>query len=115
MTGRTGPGRDAGAPRSVAEPAPSLGATRRPDTGRVRERVARDAPVAVRRATVADLPTVVELRLALLRENGDHPIYGQLRVDARDRAYDVFGAQLRSPHEVMFLAESEGEVVGIFR
>jgi GNAT superfamily N-acetyltransferase len=69
----------------------------------------------VRRASVADLPTVVELRLALLRENGDHPVYGQLRADARDRAYEVFGAQLRSPHEVMFLAESEGEVVGILR
>src|SRR5256885_804334 len=44
------------------------------------------ATVSVRRATLADLPTIVELRLALLRENGDHPVYGQLRTDARERA-----------------------------
>ena len=71
--------------------------------------------VTVRRATLGDLPTVVDLRLALLRENGDHPVYGQLRADARERAYDVFGAQLRSPNEVMFLAEMRGAVVGILR
>jgi GNAT superfamily N-acetyltransferase len=69
----------------------------------------------VRRASLADLPTIVDLRLALLRENADHPVYGQLRRDARERAFDVFGAQLRSPHEVMFLAESNGTVVGILR
>jgi ribosomal protein S18 acetylase RimI-like enzyme len=69
----------------------------------------------VRRATSADLPVVVELRLALLRENGEHPIYGRLRADARRRAYDVFGAQLRSSHEIIFLAEQTGSVVGILR
>ena len=71
--------------------------------------------VTVRRAALGDLPTVVDLRLALLRENGDHPVYGQLRADARERAYDVFGAQLRSPNEAMFLAEMRGSVVGILR
>jgi len=71
--------------------------------------------IAVRRATSADLPVVVELRLALLRENGEHPIYGRLRADARRRAYDVFGAQLRSSHESIFLAEQGGSVVGILR
>lgn len=71
--------------------------------------------IAVRRATLADLPIVVELRLALLRENPDHPIYGRLRADARDRAYEIFGAQLRSAHEVMFLADRGGEIVGILR
>ena len=71
--------------------------------------------VTVRRASLGDLPTVVDLRLALLRENGDHPVYGQLRADARERAYDVFGAQLRSPNEAMFLAEMRGAVVGILR
>src|SRR5437764_6009510 len=59
--------------------------------------------ISVRRATLGDLPIIVELRLALLRENADHPVYGQLRADARERAYDVFGAQLRSPQEIMFL------------
>lgn len=69
----------------------------------------------VRRATLRDLPTIVDLRLALLRENGDHPVYGRLRADARERAYDVFGAQLRSPNEIMYLAEVAGAVVGILR
>ena len=71
--------------------------------------------LTVRRATLSDLPTIVDLRLALLRENGDHPVYGQLRADARERAYHVFGAQLRSSNEVMFLAELRGTVVGILR
>jgi ribosomal protein S18 acetylase RimI-like enzyme len=71
--------------------------------------------LTVRAATLGDLPIIVDLRLALLRENADHPVYGQLRADARQRAYDVFGAQLRSAHEVMFLAEARGAVVGILR
>jgi GNAT superfamily N-acetyltransferase len=71
--------------------------------------------ITVRRAALADLPIIVDLRLALLRENGDHPVYGRLRADARERAYDVFGAQLRSSNEVMFLAEVAGAVVGILR
>jgi GNAT superfamily N-acetyltransferase len=71
--------------------------------------------VTVRRATIRDLPTVVDLRLSLLRENGDHPVYGRLRADARERAYYVFGAQLRSSNEVMFLAEVDRTVVGILR
>ena len=69
----------------------------------------------VRTATDADLPTIVEMRLALLRNHPDHPIYGRLRHDARERAYAVFGSQLRSPNEAMFLAERDGEVVGILR
>ena len=79
------------------------------------EQTAAARQVTVRRAALADLPTVVELRLALLRENDDHPVYGQLRADARERAYDVFEAQLRSPNEVVFLAELRGSVVGILR
>jgi GNAT superfamily N-acetyltransferase len=71
--------------------------------------------LSVRRATLADLPTVVELRVALLREHPEHLVYGRLRPDARERAYDVFGAQLRSTNEVMLLAERDGVVVGILR
>ena len=71
--------------------------------------------LAVRRATLADLPTVVELRVALLREHPEHLVYGRLRPDARERASEVFGAQLRSAHEVMLLAERDGVVVGILR
>lgn len=96
------------ASRTVARDVGPLGPGRRRDDGT-------PEPLLVRRATLADLPTVVELRLALLRENDDHPVYGQLRADARDRAYDLFGAQLRSAHEAMFLAECGGEIVGILR
>jgi len=77
-------------------------------------RDAREA-IPIRRATVADLPTVVELRVALLREHPEHLVYGRIRPDARERAFEVFGAQLRSAHEVMLLAEREGAVVGILR
>jgi GNAT superfamily N-acetyltransferase len=69
----------------------------------------------VREATPRDLPTVVELRLALLHEHPDHPIYGQLRRDAAARARELFAAQLRSPIEVIFLAEQDGEAIGILR
>jgi GNAT superfamily N-acetyltransferase len=62
-----------------------------------------------------DLPTVVALRLSLLREHGNHPIYGRIRSDAPDRARELFAVQLDSPGEVMFLAERDAKVVGILR
>jgi len=71
--------------------------------------------VRVREATPRDLATVVALRLALLREHPEHPIYGRLRRDVTDRARELFAAQLRSPIEVIFLAEQEGEAVGVLR
>jgi GNAT superfamily N-acetyltransferase len=113
MTRQREPGRNDDGLRAAAT-ARSLGSARH--AGRATtEKVATHSVLNVRRASLADLSTIVELRLALLRENGDHPVYGQLRADARERAFDVFGAQLRSPHEVMFLAESKGRVVGILR
>jgi ribosomal protein S18 acetylase RimI-like enzyme len=69
----------------------------------------------VRAATAADLPAVVELRLALLREHADSPLYGRLRPDARRRAERLYAAQLAAPTEVTFLAELDREVVGILR
>ena len=42
--------------------------------------------VRVRRGTIDDLDVIVELRLALLRENAANPVYGRLRRDARSRA-----------------------------
>lgn len=78
-------------------------------------------PIVVRPATPRDLPVVVELRLALLREHERNPLYEQLRVDAPARARRLFAAQLRSPDEILFLAErgggggGGGEVVGILR
>ena len=69
----------------------------------------------VRRATPNDLDTVVTLRLALLREYPDHPIYGRLRPDAEQRARLVFASQLESSHEVIFLAEERHTPIGLLR
>ncbi|HMI58238.1 MAG TPA: GNAT family N-acetyltransferase [Gemmatimonadaceae bacterium] len=74
-----------------------------------------DAGLSVRAATMADLAVVVELRLALLREHADNPIYRRLRPDAPARASRLFAAQLRCESEVIFLAESDGGPVGILR
>lgn len=71
--------------------------------------------VRIREATPRDLDAVVALRLSLLREHPDHPIYGHLRADVSSRARELFAAQLRSPIEVIFLAEREGEPIGILR
>ncbi len=76
----------------------------------------RDAhEVSVREATVRDLAAVLDLRLALLREHPDHAIYGHLRPDVATRARELFTAQLRAPTEQIFLAERDGDVVGILR
>ncbi len=76
-----------------------------------------DAPrrVTIRRAEPSDLATVVSLRLALLREYGDHPLYAELAPDVVDRAFDLYHAQIVSADERMFIAELRGEVVGILR
>jgi ribosomal protein S18 acetylase RimI-like enzyme len=71
--------------------------------------------VRVRRATGTDLSAVVELRLSLLREHPDHPVYGRLHRDVSTRARELFAAQLRSDSEVIFLGEVEAKVVGILR
>lgn len=73
------------------------------------------ARITVREASLADLPTVVELRLALLREASEHPVYGRLRPDAAERAPEMFAIQLASANEVTFLAERAGRVIGILR
>ena len=71
--------------------------------------------IEVRRAGLEDLGTVIELRLALLREYHDHPIYGRLRPDADIRARPVFSQQIQSPDQVIFLAAREGRIAGIAR
>ena len=111
MTRRSEAGRDAASAASVAGVSHALGASRSLPTRQGAQRSA----IVVRRATLTDLSVIVELRLALLRENSDHSIYGRLRADARERAHEVFSAQLRSPHEIILLAESGGEVAGILR
>lgn len=69
----------------------------------------------VRAASPRDLEAVLALRLALLREHPDHPIYGRLRPDVTARARTLFGAQLRSPSEAIFLASLGGDTVGVLR
>src|SRR4051794_16715533 len=77
---------------------------------------ARDAAVPrVRPARVRDLDAVVALRLALLREHPDHPIYGRLRTEIDRRARDPFASQLRGTNETILLGELDGSVVGILR
>ena len=71
--------------------------------------------VAVRAATLADLDTVVALRIALLREHAQNPVYGRLRADAPQRARRIFAAQLEAENEVTLLAERAGRAVGILR
>jgi len=71
--------------------------------------------VRIRIAAPRDLAAVVELRLALLREHPEHPIYGRLRADVEARARVLFASQLRSPTEAIFLAEQDGEAVGVLR
>lgn len=73
------------------------------------------AAIRVRKASLRDLDAVVRLRLALLREHPDHPIYGHLRRDVDDRARELFSHQLRSTMEVIFLADVDGETAGILR
>jgi GNAT superfamily N-acetyltransferase len=73
------------------------------------------ARVRVREAAPRDLEAVTELRLALLREHPQHPIYGRLRSDAGERARALFATQLRSTTEVILLAELDGDPVGVLR
>lgn len=69
----------------------------------------------VRRATAEDLDAVVSLRIALLREYPEHPIYGRLRPDVELRARALFSAQLEADNEVVLLAELDGDTVGLLR
>ncbi len=71
--------------------------------------------VSIRVAASDDLSTVVELRMALLREYGDHELYRDLRPDAARRAFELYRAQIESPNEAIFLAERRGHAVGILR
>jgi GNAT superfamily N-acetyltransferase len=77
--------------------------------------VSRAGRVRVREAAPRDLDAVIALRLELLREHPDHPIYGRLRPDVGDRARGLFATQLRSTMEVIFLGELDEAVVGVMR
>ncbi len=80
-----------------------------------RDSLVLDAELTVRVATIADLDTVVELRLALVREHRANPLYSRLHPDAPILARRHVASQLRSSDEVIFLAEHRGHAVGILR
>lgn len=71
--------------------------------------------IRVRTATIRDLDEVTTLRLALLREHPDHPIYGRLRPDVSARARTLYTTQLRSTTESIFLADCDEKIAGILR
>jgi len=71
--------------------------------------------LTVRAARLGDLDAIVELRLALLREYSEAPLYASLRPDAEDRARDLYFSQLVSPDETMLIAERDGSIVGMLR
>ncbi|HUF30486.1 MAG TPA: GNAT family N-acetyltransferase [Gemmatimonadaceae bacterium] len=73
------------------------------------------AEVRVRQAGPDDLDLVVALRLALITEHRDNIIYGRTRRDMHSRAQKLFLAQLKSPREIILLAERAGQVAGILR
>jgi GNAT superfamily N-acetyltransferase len=77
--------------------------------------VSRGAAVRVRQASPGDLAVVIDLRLALLREYADHPVYGRLREDAPVRARPLYRAQLSSRDQAIFLAEDDAQALGIIR
>jgi GNAT superfamily N-acetyltransferase len=71
--------------------------------------------IAVRRAELADLETIIELRLALLREYHAHPLYGRLHPDVAQRARVLYRNQLTAPNEAIFLATMGADVIGVLR
>ena len=69
----------------------------------------------MREATDADVDAVAALRLALLREHDGHAVFGRLHADAEARAPRLCAQQVASAHDVFFIAESDGEPVGLLR
>ena len=71
--------------------------------------------VTVRAARLSDLDTVVALRLALLREHRDNPLFERLHPDADERARELYRKHLAAPDQVILLAERDGAAIGILR
>lgn len=69
----------------------------------------------VRPASAADLGALVELRLALLREESRNPLFARPHPDARRRATRLTRRELRTPGQVYLVAERDGAVVGMLR
>lgn len=75
----------------------------------------RRAGVVVRRATVKDLPAIVGLRMALLREEARNPLFAHPHPDATRRAARLTRAELTARDQVLLLAMRDHGVVGMLR
>jgi GNAT superfamily N-acetyltransferase len=71
--------------------------------------------LVVRRAHLDDLDQIVEMRMALLREYHEHPLYTDLRDDAPNRARELYYTQLLASDETIFIAERAGRAIGLLR
>ena len=92
-----------------------MAAGSRPERRAARGAATPSGPLTVRLATVADVDTLVRLRIALLREHAGSPVYGRLRADVEPRARSLFARQLAGLDEACFLAERDGEAIGCIR
>jgi GNAT superfamily N-acetyltransferase len=75
----------------------------------------RRAPLGIRRASAGDVATIARLRLALLREEGNSPLYAHPHPRALQQARDLTRQQLARPNEVFLLAARGESVVGVLR
>jgi ribosomal protein S18 acetylase RimI-like enzyme len=69
----------------------------------------------VREATTDDLDDIVELRMALLREEAKSALTARLRPDAPQRARALFAAELASERGITLVALVAGRTVGVVR
>lgn len=73
------------------------------------------AGIVVRRATQKDLPAIVDLRLALLREESRNPLFANPHPGAAPRALRLTRAELAGKDQVILVAIRRREIVGLLR
>ncbi len=73
------------------------------------------APVRVQPAQIGDLEAIAQLRLDLLGEERDNPLFARPHPDARRRALRLTRAQLATPGQVFLVARRGPVVVGVLR
>jgi GNAT superfamily N-acetyltransferase len=75
----------------------------------------RAAGVVVRRATAKDLPAIVGLRMALLREEARNPLFADPHPDATRRAARLTRTELAARDQVLLMAIRDHDIVGMLR
>ena len=71
--------------------------------------------VTVRLAVPADIDELVRLRVALIREHAESPMYGRPRQDLEARARVLFTEQLAAGDQACFIADRDGTTIGCLR